>query len=164
MCDPYSDEPLQMIFVPGYHEAVIVVEDCDLFRRQKVAIALQNFELAWQRHFGKDISVFRNLRNLAITFGGVKKMQMGYTADGSFTANGLIEGSTLSKESIWIYAPPSMMRICETSLIHELVHASLWARNGHGDPDHTGTKFFGWTYKHYVLIDQVNRYLCILGI
>ena len=153
-----------MLFIPGYHEAVIIVEDCSLFRRQKVAIALQNFELAWSHHFGEDPYVFRNLRNLAITFSSAKKMQMGYSADGSFTTNGLISGSTLSKETIWIYTPPSTMRICETSLIHELVHASLWVRNGHGDPDHTGAKFFGWSYKHYALIDQVNRYLCVLGI
>ena len=164
MCDPYSGDPLQMLFIPGYGNSVVVVEDCDLFRRQKVAIALQAFEAEWIRFFGNEYSVIKNLRDLVITFGSERKIQMGYTADGRFTENGIIEGMTISRESIWVYAPPGSMRICETSLVHELVHASLWARNGHGDPDHVGNKFQGWTYKHYQLIDRVNQHLCIIGI
>lgn len=153
-----------MIFVPGYDETVVVIEDCNQFRRQKVAIAIQSFELAWQTSFGHDRLVFENLRKLVITFSSDEKIQMGYTADGSLVQHGIIEGSTLTKEAIWVYSAPGAMRICETSFVHELVHASLWARNGHGDPDHTGTRFFGWSYNHFALIDRVNRYLCVLGI
>ena len=163
MCDPYSGE-LQMIFVPGYGETVIVVEDCDQFRREKISIALRAFEFGWNHFFGPDRLVTENLRNLIITFSGEKKVQMGYTGDGSLTYSGIIEGLTISKDSVWISAPPGTSRVCETSLVHELVHASLWSKNGHGDPDHTGERFKGWTYKHYVMIDEVNQYLCTLGI
>ena len=164
MCDRHSGDPLQMVFVPGFGNSVVVVEDCDQFPRQRVAIALQSFELAWRSYFGGERSIIINLSDLVITFSGKQKIQMGYAADGTFVTNGHIKGYTISKNSVWIYTPPSAMRICETSLIHELVHASLWARNGHGDPDHTGTQFLGWSYRHDAMIDAVNRHLCILGI
>ena len=164
MCDRYSGDPLQMIYVPGYGDTVIVVEDCEQFPRQKVAIALQNFELAWQAYFGRERSVIVNLSELVITFSSMERMGIGHTASGDFVENGRIDGYTSSKSSVWVYTPPGAMRICESSLIHELVHASLWARNGHGDPDHTGTRFSGWTYRHDAMIDAVNRHLCVLGI
>ena len=164
LCDQSIADDMQMIFIPGYGESVVLVEDCDYYRAEKIAIALQNFELAWISFFGNEEIVFRNLRSLVVHFGFEKRLRPGYTADGSFAKNGIIEGMTTSRNSIWVHTSPGNLRICDTSLVHELVHASLWAKQGHGDPDHLGSKFSGWRSEHFILIDTVNRYLCILGI
>ena len=65
---------------------------------------------------------------------------------------------------IWVKVATNEL-ICETSLVHELVHASIWALKGtDGDPDHLGSQHYGWTIEHQVLIQEVNEDLCRLGI
>jgi len=52
-------------------------------------------------------------------------------------------------------------RLYDTSLVHELVHVAIYAKtNGeHGDPDHEGTKYQGWTKEHTKFIKETNSVL-----
>ena len=51
-------------------------------------------------------------------------------------------------------------QIWSSALIHELVHIIIWKQNNvHGDPDHEGKEFSGWTKKHTQLIKKVNLIL-----
>ncbi len=164
-CNPFSLNEVQMVFIPSYGDAAMLVASCDRFRRERVSIAMQYFETEWYKTFQRSIAVHTNLRNLMIAFDPDKRFTTGYTEAGELATNAELRGMTHSKGVIWVYAPPWIERICDTSLVHELVHASIWASNGlHGDPDHLGHKFPGWTMKHSKLIQDVNERLCELGI
>ena len=164
-CNPYSGDELQMMFIPGYSKAAVVVESCDYFRREKVSIALRIFEAEWTRTFGRSYTVSENLNEMIVTFSFDKKTVKGYDIFGQTINTGDLLGSTISKNVVWVYINPVTNRICDTSLAHELAHASIWALNGnHGDPDHMGRKYPGWTMKHNMLIQTVNDHLCELGI
>lgn len=164
-CVPSSGAELQMVFVPGYGEAAVVVEECASFRREKVSIAFQAFEAEWRKTFGSAYKISKNLREMIVTFSFERKYSSGYDAFGNPIAHATIHGTTISKNAVWVYIEPTVDRICDTSLIHELVHASIWTLSGtHGDPDHSGRKYLGWTQEHNGLIQRVNDYLCELGI
>ncbi len=165
MCNPYSDHELQMMFIPGFDKAAVVVEHCEYFRREKVSIALRVFEAEWSKAFGPSFTVSKNLEEMIVTFSSERKLVRGYDIFGKAIATGDLLGSTISKNAVWVYVKPTTDRICDTSLAHELVHASIWAlNNSHGDPDHMGKKYYGWTIKHNMLIQNVNDHLCELGI
>jgi len=163
-CVPYSGD-LQMIFVPGYGDASVIVKHCDYFRREKASIVLRAFEAEWGRIFGHSYTVSKNLREMIITFSFERRTIKGFDIFGEVIEDGDLLGTTISKNAVWVYVKPTADRICDTSLIHELVHASIWALNNrHGDPDHGGPKYRGWTMKHNLLIQNVNDHLCELGI
>ena len=88
---------------------------------------------------------------------------------GAFDVNGKpIEGRarglTLLPTYIWVWEN-QYERIAATAFVHELVHAALWAQNGyHGDPDHEGGEFEGWTPKHTKFIREINILLAGLDI
>ena len=92
----------------------------------------------------------------------------GYTIDGFLLQKIRVRGSTVSSKTIHIYQAPYGQsrhdRICESALIHELVHVVLWNVYGHGDPDHLGSKYRGWTRSHELIIQRSNKALCELGI
>ena len=48
----------------------------------------------------------------------------------------------------------------ESALIHELVHLAIRAQQGeHGDPDHEGPKYRGWTKAHSRMIIETRQML-----
>ena len=61
--------------------------------------------------------------------------------------------------NIWVEIKTS--QIWSSSFVHELVHIIVWNQNNgiHGDPDHEGEKFSGWTVEHSELIKKVNNIL-----
>ena len=76
------------------------------------------------------------------------------TVDGVFDVKGnflkkdvLVSGLALNPNLIWVEVKTS--QIWSSSLAHELVHIIIWRTQGvHGDPDHEGRQFSGWTSKH----------------
>ena len=57
--------------------------------------------------------------------------------------------------------------IHKTSLVHELVHTSLWVSVGSPDPDHEAVTYKNenyWTPKHTAFIKKVNKILSSLDI
>ena len=165
-CSPNSLQESQLVFVPGFSGTSIVVEDCSKFRRERVSIAMNAFEKAWTSRFGSDEKVLRNLRDMLITFGADPRVVgSAYDMDGRLIQSPSLVGQTLTPSIIWIYAGPDVERICDSSFIHELLHASIWAAGyKKGDPDHLGNEWAGWTANHNLLMQEVNHYLCVLGI
>ena len=52
-------------------------------------------------------------------------------------------------------------RIWKTSFVHELLHVAINAKNGgtHGDPDHEGSMWPGWSTRHTDFIHKMNMVL-----
>jgi len=165
-CNPLTTDEIQMVFVPDYGDTSILVQYCHTFRRERVSIALRYFENEWNRLFGQSTEVYSNMRNLMITFSNEnRKISNGYSEDGVKLNGAKLLGVTVTKSTIWVYVPNWTERICDTSLVHELVHASIWASNkSHADPDHLGLRYLGWDREHSKLIQDVNAELCKLGI
>ena len=138
-CDSGRSE--QMIKIPHWKNAWMVVGDCDMFAAEKVSAALNVFYLEWIRTFGDSQKhIKKNLENAMIIFSRNVRRSNGFSVDGIYRKN---------------------IRLCETSLVHELVHASIWAlKKTDGDPDHLGKKFSGWSPDHMALIDRTNKKLC----
>jgi len=164
-CNNLSNEEVQMLFIPGYAESVILVEDCSRYRRERVSIALQTFEVAWEDKFGRLPSVRLALRTMLIGFSREpRKFTVAYDMDGKRFEDGHLVGETMAPNMIWVHAG-NKPRICDTSFVHELIHASIWAQGfDRGDPDHLGEKYHGWTHEHNILLQEVNQRLCVLGI
>ena len=69
-----------------------------------------------------------------------------------------VSGLAMNKDLIWVEIRTS--QIWSSSLIHEIVHVIIWRKNiVHGDPDHEGPDFSGWTKEHTKLIKRVNKIL-----
>ena len=164
-CNEFSLEEVQMIFIPGYEQAAILVEDCQKYRRERVSIALQTFESAWVSKFGPSENVESMLRTILIGFGKEPRVvHAAYDMQGNRVENGTLIGETLGPNMIWVHAGDNV-RLCDTSLVHELIHASIWVIGfDRGDPDHLGDVYQGWTLEHNILMQDVNRRLCVLGI
>ncbi len=154
-----------MLFVPGYGQAAILVEHCSKYRRERVSIALQTFEVSWEEKFGRSNAVRIALRTMLIGFGSEpREFGIAYDMDGKRYEGGTLVGETMAPNMIWVHAGDKL-RICDTSFVHELIHASIWAQGfDRGDPDHLGSTYQGWTHKHNILLQEVNQRLCVLGI
>ena len=87
-----------------------------------------------------------------------------YDIGGKYASKASASGLALTPGMIWVKTKPGEP-ICETSLVHELVHIAIWSLKGtDADPDHLGPKYSGWTVDHSALIQRVNNQLCRLGV
>ena len=108
--------------------------------------------------------VWHSLNRVMIDWSPRKKSGSAYDITGTHLNDASYGGLALSPSYIWV-KPHDQEIICESALIHELVHISIWALKGtDGDPDHMGPKYTGWTVDHSALIQRVNNTLCSLGI
>jgi hypothetical protein len=164
-CDPLDEFP-QMIQVPGFKSTWQVVHNCNQHPREKTSIALKIFHSEWIQQFGDSWAVNKRMNELMITWSLKTKQGSGFHTDGRrATENSRIYGRVMSPTVIWLSARSMSEPICESALVHELVHISIWALKGtDGDPDHQGTQYLGWTVDHTALIQNVNELLCELGI
>jgi len=86
-----------------------------------------------------------------------------YSVDGKLLKTSPVSGLALSKDWIWVELKTKFA--CHSSLVHELVHIMIWRKQKiHGDPDHEGEEYVGWTKKHTEMIDRLNVKLCDLGL
>tara|TARA_B100000131_G_C18071481_1_gene594617 strand:+ start:898 stop:1494 length:597 start_codon:yes stop_codon:yes gene_type:complete len=166
-CDPFKEMP-QMIQVPDFPGVWQVVDSCEEFPREKTSIALSIFSKEWYSVFGNDRIVTEMLSNLMILWReGESSKHSGYDINGTLRNNVRLRGATMSDSMVIVYLNNSetSSRICESALVHELVHVAIWKKNGsHGDPDHLGYKYPGWTADHSMVIQKTNNSLCVLGI
>ena len=160
----------QMISIPGFDNVWQIVENCDVYPREKTAIALRVFLGEWESVIGNSEFVRKSFDKLLITWKNreAEAIYSGYTVDGFYLENVPVKGSTISKSTVHIYQAPygqnKHQRVCESALAHELVHVVLWHIYGHGDPDHLGNKYLGWNHDHSLVIQRTNKALCELGI
>jgi hypothetical protein len=82
-----------------------------------------------------------------------------YSVDGKLLRGKVpVSGLALTKD--WIWVEIKTKQIWSSSLIHELVHIIIWRQNNvHGDPDHEGKAFSGWTQQHTKIIKDINNML-----
>ena len=141
------------------------VDGCSVAAPEKVSIAMKIFYLHWLENFGDaGDRVHSAVDNVMVLWGRDLKTASGYRMDGSYRTNLRVQGIAHTKGVIWVRKPVDSL-ICETSLVHELVHIAIWAnKNTDGDPDHLGSKYLGWTIDHSALVQNVDEELCRLGI
>ena len=155
----------QLVNIPTLTNAWQMIYNCQLQREEKTAIAIAVFYLKWAEYFGDDdLKVFKSLSTIMIEWNSRQKFGNGYDINGTSIFGGCFTGVTLTPGYIWVQSREGQM-ICETSLMHELVHVSLWATSGeHGDPDHEGRIYKGLSMLHSELVNSANSALCRLGI
>ena len=163
-CDPWKDGT-QMIKIPVFSGAWQIVEDCKEHEREAVAISMVFFYKEWISTFGDPQgSVWRALDNLMIEWTSISRPVAAHDISGRFHKNAHAAGMTLTPTVIWV-KPKIGAPVCETSLIHELVHVAIWSiKLTDGDPDHLGNKYSGWSVDHSALIQRLNDHLCSIGI
>lgn len=162
-CDPRNPNP-QMIRIPVVQNGWQIVQRCDLANPKDVAFAIVIFENAWEQTFGRSSYLIQSLNNIMVEWSTKEKRITGYNVNGTKYVNAPITGLTRTPSWIWIKKAPGE-KICNTSFVHELVHVAIWSENGsHGDADHEGPKWWGWTFEHTQFIKNVNRTLCAVGL
>jgi hypothetical protein len=134
----------------------------------EVSTAFSIFYYAWVKEFGDpDKKVLNNLNKMMVEWGeDTKVVYAGYSISGVKKMNVRIVGMTVTKGYIWVKRNP-WGDVYKTSLVHELVHASLWASTGSPDADHEATVYKNenyWTRKHTKFIKKVNKILSSLNI
>ena len=154
----------QLIPIPGFHNAWQLIHSCESHSAEKTAIAMHLFLDAWEEKFGVSMAVRTNLHSIFVEYSRDEKKGGGFDASGNYLPSASYGDLTIAKGVVWVKMRPGE-RLCESSFVHELVHASIWSIKGtDGDPDHLGKKHFGWTTDHFLLIQEVNESLCRLGI
>jgi len=156
----------QMVKIQNFKNSWQIQRGCQFPASERVGLVMDIFYKKWKLEFGDlDNKILKALNNLMIEWGDKPKPIVG----GAFDVNGKpIEGRarglTLLPTYIWVWEN-QYKRIAATALVHELVHAALWAQSGyHGDPDHEGGEFEGWTPKHTKFIREINVLLASLDI
>ena len=147
--------------IPGFDSAMQTQEERALYPPVNVALAMDIFYIEWYATFGDPGSIVAdNLNHMFIEWTEEKRTFVNaFTVGGKLVRNGVANGLTYKKNHIWVCTKPNEKRpyaISNTSFVHELVHASLSALNGHGDADHEGEKHEGWTSKHTLFIQRAN--------
>lgn len=155
----------QMISIPFFKSATQIVPNCRTYPKHKTALALMAFYHHWHKNFGDEGQVIKNLlEKVMIEWGTEKKrLKSAYNIRGEKRENPIIIGVVKSKSYVWVWEGYDH-KISESSLIHELVHISLRAHNGHGDADHEGDKYYGWTRRHTEMILEAKEALRSFGI
>ena len=144
-----------------------IVSLCDVDVTQE-STAFSIFYYAWVKEFGDpDKKVLNNLNKMMVEWGEENKVvHSGYSISGVKKMNVKIAGMTVTKGYIWVKRN-HWGHVYKTSLVHELVHASLWAATGSPDADHEATVYRNenyWTRKHTIFIIKVNKILSSLNI
>jgi len=161
-CDPSSLKKLQMSQIPHLKNSWQIQDECSFPSVHNVSYVIEMFYSNWKVRFGDpDEAVKKTLNNLIVEWGSKKKVILGaaFNVQGE-PMKGEARGLTLMPTYIWVWTNPTYKRIAATALIHELVHSAIWSQNKyHGDPDHEGKDFRGWTAAHTEFIKELNRVL-----
>ena len=158
---PNCLEPNEITRIPTFKYTYQTQADCEMPDKNDVSLALTVFYIYWYDEFGDtgDL-ILENLNEMFIEWSPeLMTFNNGYDINGNFIAEGKASGLAFGKKHIQVYLGKEM-EIYETSLVHELIHASIRALNHiHGDPDHEGKKYEGWTPKHTKMIKEINEEL-----
>ena len=164
-----SSTSYELSRIPGYERALQSQENFDYYRPNDVSMAMDAFYIEWCVMFGDYGSLVQdNLDHIFIEWTEHKRQfKSAFSIDGTKVRDGNAIGIAYGKEHIWVHTrqgDKKELKIYNTSLIHELVHASLGAIYGSLDADHEGDKYRGWTAEHSLLIQRVNETLKMLDI
>ena len=158
-CNPNKQFP-QMILIPYFERASQVIPNCKTYPAHKTALALFIFYHQWLEYFGDDDLVVRDMLETVMIKWGTEKRhsESGYDTKGERYENRNIIGLVETDSMIWVWQGYNH-RISESALFHELVHLAIRAKSGeHGDPDHEGLKYRGWSPAHTQMIIE-SKYM-----
>ena len=149
--------------IPDTPGIIIISSSCSDYQFDKSATksALDVFVENYSDEFEiSELTVWGFLRDLKIEVSAIPRtVHAAYDLNGKFL-NGKIPVSGLALRKDWIWVEIKTSQIWSSALIHELVHIVIWRQNNvHGDPDHEGKEFSGWTKKHTQLIKKINKIL-----
>ena len=153
----------RMSRIPSTPHITLSTSRCEdyVFKKEKLSQAINLFVLEYSESFDidKDL-VWAMLHRLHIEVSAIPRtVDLAYDTHGKLVKNPAVSGLALSPKHIWVEIKTS--QIWSTSLAHELVHVIIWTSNFgiHGDPDHEGDQFSGWTPKHTQFIREFNKIL-----
>ena len=164
-CDPDASFP-QMILIPFFERASQIVPNCQTYPKHKTALAFFVFYHKWTEYFGdRDFAVRGMLEKVVIQWDTDKKIsKRGYSLNGEPFEERTIIGRIESDSMTWVWQGYDH-RISQSALFHELVHLSIRTKYGeHGDPDHEGPKYRGWTSAHSAMIVEAKQMLRAFGL
>ncbi len=152
--------------IPGYDFSHQTTDDCDYFYPSHTSVAMHLFYVEWVNKFRDDDGrILKALNNLQVEHATYQRLVSRiYSIDGVYrpkptVVNGLA-GNHGKYIFVWI-GQGSHPKLYKTSLVHELVHVAIYALNfgEHGDPDHEGEKYKGWSTMHTKFIEDTNKIL-----
>ena len=159
-CDPDKPFP-QMVLIPFFENASQIVPNCKTYPKHETALAFFIFYHKWVEYFGdRSFAVKGLLEKVMIQWDTNKKIsKSSYSLKGKPLENHNIIGRVESNSMTWVWQGYNH-KISQSALFHELVHMAIRAKYGeHGDPDHEGTKYRGWTSAHSVMIVESKQML-----
>jgi hypothetical protein len=162
-CSEHPSEELHR--VPGYDFTYQKTDDCDFFYPSHTSLAMHVFYIEWINKFGDNGTLLRAFNELVVEYGTYqRKISRIYSIDGTYRPNPtIINGLTgNSGKYIFVWIGDSVEpRLHKNSFVHELVHVAIYAYSfgEHGDPDHEGDKYQGWTKQHTRFIVETNKVL-----
>ena len=149
--------------IPETPGIIIISSSCSDYQFDKSATksALDIFVKNYSETFEiSELTVWGLLRDLKIEVSAIPRtVHAAYSLNGKLLKGDIpVNGLALRKD--WIWVEIKTKQIWSSSLSHELVHIIIWRQNNvHGDPDHEGKEFSGWTKKHTQLIEKINKIL-----
>ena len=154
---------MQKIRIPGTPGITMSTTHCEdyIFKEQKLSQAIVLFIEEYADKFEiKETEVWEMLRGLHIEVSAIpRSVSSAFDIKGKSVSDVPVSGLAFSTKHIWVEITTS--QIWATSLTHELIHVIVWVQNSgvHGDPDHEGSKFSGWSKEHTVFIKRFNQKL-----
>jgi len=154
--------------IPGTPGILVAPTFCKdyVFSEDKLQKALHVFVSEYSNTFDESEEyVWLRLSGLRIETSILgRKVSAAFDSKGNLLKDVHVTGLALSHDHIWVEILTK--QINTSSFVHELVHVMIWKENYgiHGDPDHEGDKFSGWSKKHTMLIKRVNLILQDAGI
>jgi len=160
-----SNKPGKIHRVPSFRFTYQLTDMCEYYYPSHTALAMSVFYIEWTVTFGDPNRTVRGaLDELMIEYNSYqKRLRRVYSIDGTYRPGPTIINGMTSENGKYIFVWAGTMpgRLYDTSLVHELVHVAIYAYHGgaHGDPDHEGPKYPGWTSEHTEFIKSTNRIL-----
>jgi len=154
--------------IPGTPNMRMTTTHCNdyVFTKESVQKAISLFATRYAESFDMSpLEVWELLRNLTIEVSAIPRtVQNVYDVEGKFHKEPIpVTGLAMSPDLIWVEIKTS--QVWSSSLAHELVHTVIWrTQKVHGDPDHEGNQFTGWSRKHTEFIKKFNNELMDLEI
>lgn len=145
--------PQKMVKIPRY-ENMWQIQTGDFPKPEDVSEVMTIFYRYWYLYFG---TIPLCMDSVMIEWRDNTREGRGYSITGNKVA-GRIKGVALSPGYIWVWKGTEN-KISSTALVHELIHCALWCSTSHGDPDHEGGKYEGWTPRHSEFLHKINYLL-----
>lgn len=146
--------------LPGTPNIQMRTSYCEdyIFKVSKISNALHIFVPQYAKAFNlEEHVVWAYLESLHIEVSVIPKIvRSAFDVNGNMIKDVPVTGLALSDSHIWVEIRTN--QIWSSSLAHELVHVIIWHQNAgiHGDPDHEGKSYSGWTKKHTKFIKDYN--------